>query len=521
MCTANPLPKLIRNLFLICCTFPLFKEVSGQNAVYPNNGTLYNNQLHTIHLLMHPDSLLDLLHPDNRWTNHSYPATFIYDQQDTLYQIGIRLKGNTSRNAHKQSFRLDIDEFSNQTYQGLKTFNLNGNHNDPSLSREVLSADVMGNAGIVSLRAAHVKLYINGVYRGVFSNAEYINKKFLSSRFGENSGNLYKCSWPADLGWLGNSQQSYKEVINPSPLNERAYELKTNESADDYGDLVTLINTINNTPANQFKSAIDTIFDVDAYLKVLAAEVLIGHWDNYFFNKNNYYLYHHQGSRKFIYLPYDMDNTFGIQWGVGNIDTRDVNNWGNLSGSAAPLTHRILSISEYKSRFHYYLKILCDDAFLQQRLFAKADSIKQYLAPAIAVDSFYTGKWTSDYGYTVNDWNNSYTQSLGGHAAIAIKPYIQNRRNSALTQIPVNTALAEMEMALTQPYFSSETNTLHISPNQLTQVSVISTNGQLVHEQQITPQQLRVPLENLPKGIYLAAFKTQERVHYLKFVVTR
>lgn len=489
--------------------------------MYPQNGTIYDGQLHTIHLLINPDSLQDLLLPDNRWTNHSYPATFIYDGTDTLYQIGIRLKGNTSRNAHKQSFRLDIDEFTNQTYQGLKTFNLNGNHNDPSLTRELLSADVMSHAGVVSLRVGHVKLYINGVYRGVFSNAEYINKKFLSSRFGENSGNLYKCSWPAELNWLGASQQSYKDVINPSPLNERAYELKTNETADDYSDLVTLINTINNTPANQFKDAIDTIFDVDAYLKVLATEMLIGHWDNYFFNKNNYYLYHHQASRKFVYLPYDMDNTFGVQWGVSNIDTRDINNWGNPGGSTAPFTNRILAVPEYKNRFYQHIKNLCSNAFLPQRIYAKADSAKQYLAPAITVDSFYTGKWPSDYGYTVNDWNNSYTQSLGAHASIGIKPYIQNRSNSALNQIPANTGLQARNLELPGFYFSSETASLYISLNHTGLLSVTNVNGQPVLEQQLTPQQPEVTPVNLKPGVYLATVTSQGRAYYLKFVVTR
>ena len=36
---------------------------------------------------------------------------------------------------------------------------------------------------------------------------------------------------------------------------------------------------------------IEDNFEVDLYLKTLAAEILIGHWDGYAYNHNNYYLY--------------------------------------------------------------------------------------------------------------------------------------------------------------------------------------------------------------------------------------
>jgi spore coat protein H len=399
-------------ILLLCIALSL--KVSAQNAVFPNNGTLYDGQLHKVELIMHPDSLEALLAQENRWTDHSYPALFVYDNTDTLTEVGVRMKGNTSRSSRKLSFKIDVDEFKNQTYQGLKTFNLNGNHNDPSMCREVLSANVMNAAGNASLRANSVQLYLNGTLRGIYTHAEQINKKFLDSRFGENSGNLYKCSWPADLDWLGSSQQPYKDLINPSPLNEPAYELKTNESADDYSDLVNLVNVIKNTSGANFKEAIDSVFDVKAYLKVLAAEILIGHWDNYFYNRNNYYLYHHQGTGKFIYIPYDMDNTFGVQWGVNNIDERNIYAWGNMQTSKAPLTYKILAVPEYKAQYETYLMQLCYTAFDETRLFALMDSLKIKLAPAIAVDPFYTGPDTSDYGYTVTDWQQSLIMLLLG-----------------------------------------------------------------------------------------------------------
>ncbi|MTV80959.1 hypothetical protein GM546_14065, partial [Streptococcus pneumoniae] len=79
-------------------------------------------------------------------------------------------------------------------------------------------------------------LYINQTYYGLYTNIEEIDKNWLQSLYGENDGNLYKCTYPADLGFLGTSQQAYKDVASSTVTGGRAYELQTNETQDDYSD---------------------------------------------------------------------------------------------------------------------------------------------------------------------------------------------------------------------------------------------------------------------------------------------
>jgi hypothetical protein len=57
---------------------------------------------------MHPDSLNQMLLKENWYSVHSYPALFVYDNEDTLHTVGLRLKGNTSRAAKKKGFRSDV-----------------------------------------------------------------------------------------------------------------------------------------------------------------------------------------------------------------------------------------------------------------------------------------------------------------------------------------------------------------------------------------------------------------------------
>ncbi len=421
----------IRIFFCICFAF-IANLSLAQTAFYPSKGTVYDGKLHRIELFLHPDSLAALFDPANRWTDHCYPAVFVYDHTDTIQKVGLRLKGNTSRAAQKKGLRIDFDEFLPFTFQGLKKMNINGNHNDPSMCREYLSGYTMNQAYLPSVRGNVVQLYINGVYFGLRNNSEFVDKTFVQSRFGNSNGNLYKCSWPADLSWLGSSQKTYKDLMNGT---DRAYHLKTNELADDYSDLVNLINVIYNSPTDSFDVRINRVFNVQAYLKTLAMEVLIGHWDNYFCNKNNYFLYHNTKTGKFEYLPYDMDNTFGVQWGYSNINSRNIHNWGNKAASSAPLVYKLFAITKYKRDFEFYIRDFLKDEYHTDSLYKELDRMKLLLDTSIAKDPFYNGSFSSDYGYDWNAWNSSFSQANGGHVSFGIKPFIADRSASALSQM--------------------------------------------------------------------------------------
>ena len=48
-------------------------------------------------------------------------------------------------------------------------------------------------------------------------------------------------------------------------------------------------------------------------------------WDDYWFNKNNFYFYF-DSNGKFYFIPYDYDNTLGTSSGM-NSGTQDMLNW--------------------------------------------------------------------------------------------------------------------------------------------------------------------------------------------------
>lgn len=498
--TIQTLRKLLFSISLLFISKPFY----GQQAIWPLHGSIFDNKIHRIDIFLSNDSWLKM--NKDVWDNVYFSSLFVYDQKDSLKNIGMRVKGNTSREAKKKGYRLDLAEFQSQTYQGLKNMNLNGNHNDPSMLREYLSARFLARAGIVAARCNPVMLYVNGTYQGLRNHSEYIDKIFLNSRFGESSGNLYKCSWPADLGWLGSSQQSYKDLINPSPLNERAYELKTNTGKDDYSDLVKLIDVINNSPTDSFEVRLERIFDVNNYLRILAAEVLMGHWDNYFYNKNNYFLYHRSSDNRFVYIPYDMDNTFGVQWGVPDIQKRNIHAWGNLSSSKSPLTHKILGVTRWKMAYEQEIRNLIDAAYQTDSLFSIIDQHKTTVENAISADPYYLSTWPSDYGFTISDWQQSDTKAWGKHVSFGVKPFISERTTTALQQMIYPSATKQVDRKQLIAYPNPASNMVYSPVFAGKTLSIYHTSGSKV--KQINSATGWVSVSDLSDGTYILEVQT-------------
>ena len=86
--------------------------------------------------------------------------------------------------------------------------------------------------------------------------------------------------------------------------------------------------------------------------------MIIGHWDGYAFNKNNYYLYRQPSNGKFVFIEYDMDNTFGIDWFGIDWANRDFNSWYNTN---RPLIVRLLSYPFYHYQLNTYLEQILTD----------------------------------------------------------------------------------------------------------------------------------------------------------------
>ena len=419
----------IRLILSVLCLLVL--QPADSQPDIPGKGYVFNDSIvPRIDILIDDVDLGTIFaHPAS---DDEFPATFIFSTpsgSDTLRDIGFRLRGNTSRYSAKKSYKVSFNTFTpGRKFYGLEKMNINGEHNDPSILRAKLCWDMMQFLKVPASRANHVRLYINQVYYGLYLNVEHVDEEFIRSRFGDIHGNLYKCLYPADLNYLGDKQESYKLETD----GRRAYDLKTNIEYDDYQDLADLIRTINITGQNVFACELEKVFNIPGFLKIIAIDILTGNWDDYTYLKNNFYLYSNPTTGKFEFIPYDMDNTFGVDW--FNIDWAGRNIYQWSSGESRPLYERLMAIPEFRNLFSYYMEDILNTYFNLAQLSGRIDRLHDLIRPYVVNDPYYP----LDYGFQVNDFDNAPGLAFGVHVKYGLKSFIQQRVATAGDQLVVN-----------------------------------------------------------------------------------
>jgi hypothetical protein len=399
-------------------------SVKAQFVHPANNNAFLQNEVASVYVTMSAVDAQTMV-ADSVYSDYPFVASVIYSSsaiQDTLTNVGIHVRGNTSRDAAKKSFELSFNSYvPGRKYRGLEKMKLNGEHNDVSILRSKVSYDLLTASGLPSARSSYVKLYINNEYKGLYIHIEHFDEEYIQKRFpNDHTGNLFKCFYGSDLTYHGTNPTYYQNT----------YKLKTNEAVNDYSGLIQFINILNNSAAANFVCDIQDVFDVDSYLRTLAVEILIGQWDGYAYNKNNYFLYERPSDGKFIFMEYDLDNTFGIDWFNVNWSTRNIYTWANAN---RPLYSKLLAVPYFKDRFNYHMKDILTNHFIPSTLMSSLQAKQNLIANAALLDD-YKGY---DYGFTDQDFLDAIDQEWGFHVTQSISEYIQSRYSSANSQVLV------------------------------------------------------------------------------------
>ena len=463
-----------------------------------------NSRVNTIKIQIHPDSLAYLY--SNLTSTQYLKAKMVFgneDWTDSISDIGFRLRGNTSRFAAKKSFKISFNEFvSGRRYRKVKKLNLNGQHNDPTMIREKLFYEVWNKAGMKNRRTAFFKLYINGQYYGLYTGLEEFDKDWLKRVFPENNGNLYKCTYPADLAYLGQNQQLYKNIFSGSATGGRAYSLETNEAVDDYTFFVKLITKINTTSTAQIPVVADSILNINGFLKAYALDIATGNWDNYGYNKNNYFLYHNLQTGRFEFISYDTDNTFGIDWVNKDWATRNCSTWE--SSEPRPLVKKLLASPFLRNRFYAYLDTMTRYFTNPDSLNPRIDYLKSLITPAAAADTYRS----LDYGYTMASFNLGFTGTVDTHSPYGIKPFLSTRYQNTLSQLAVLTFIQTEDLTIQPRLWPNPCHNYIIASSknpekEIQGIKLKDISGKEVWiEKEIDLYQIKLDVKGLKPGVY-------------------
>lgn len=269
------------------------------------------------------------------------------------YEVGVRYKGNSSLQSAYQSgikklaLRFDFDEYEgtypeikNQRFYGFQKLSFSNNYDDVSFMHEKLAADIFRDAGLKAPQTAYYRMYIDygqgAKYFGLYTAVEIIEDTMLESQFGSSTGNCYK------------PDGTYLKTFSISTM-----EKKTNEELADYSDVQTFISYLNagtrTSDINQWKSDLESVFDVDNFMRWLAVNTVIQNWDTYGKMTHNFYLYNDPATSKLVWIPWDNNEALaaGKMTALSLSMSEVTTTW--------PLIRYLMDTPAYKSIYLNYL----------------------------------------------------------------------------------------------------------------------------------------------------------------------
>lgn len=261
-------------------------------------------------------------------------------QEYYLKEVGIRLKGNTSRtdfyseddgiynlNHLKLDFQETFDDpeqydegeyqlssdpevIKDRTFATLEKLELKWNMmDDATYVREHYAYETYRDYGILAPNMTLSTITFGGTYEGVFKVYEPVDKTFLKRYLPESAvgGDLYKCGWTM----IGASFDEDCSIGIEDDANRifYNYDLKTNKKTSSHESLKELIKYVNSSEIS--KEGLKEYVDMDYFIKYLAVAYFVGDPDDMRSNYNNYYIYFMADTGKMIIIPYDNDRSYG------------------------------------------------------------------------------------------------------------------------------------------------------------------------------------------------------------------
>jgi spore coat protein H len=280
-------------------------------------------------------------------------CALIENGQTSYKKVSVKLKGaaGSFRNLDdRPAFTLKMKK-KDERFHGLDKFHLNNSVQDESYLNELIGSHIYRAAGYPASRITHARVWLNDRDLGFYVLKEGLDEQFLERNFGDAKGNLYDGGFCVDI--------------------DTNLEKDAGDGPDDYSDLKALVAACREGDDAKRNQLIPQKLDVDTFLKFVAIERMLCHWDGYIQNRNNYRVYFRSSDQKAMFLPHGMDQLFQ------DTNFACFNDPGQIVGS--PLFRNI----EWKSKYRQQVKDLLP-LFAPEKLHATIDQAHARIRPVLA-----------------------------------------------------------------------------------------------------------------------------------------
>lgn len=221
----------------------------------------------------------------------------VYFEGEFYDNVFIRIRGGSTTRTNRPSHKIEFNDGHHFRWQAgerrVDEFNLNTNLTDKAYLRQALAFETLAAAGVPSPAAFLTRVNRNGVFYGLDTWIEQMDRDFLRRVDLDPDGALYK-------------------MFNRADSADQA-EKKTRKD-EDRSDLQDLIAGINSFGAGRLTYLLDNV-NIPELITYMAANTIISDRDH---GTKNYYFYRDtEGDGLWQILPWDKDLTFGRNWHGG------------------------------------------------------------------------------------------------------------------------------------------------------------------------------------------------------------
>lgn len=226
--------------------------------------------------------------------------------------VGVRYKGNgtfmTAQESLKRSFKLDLNQYvKGQKLAEMSQFNLHNSVRDPSFMNEAVAYRLFRDGGVAAPRTAYARVFVTvpekfeRKYFGLYDLVEDVSPAFLKERFDTSKGALFKPVTPSLFSDLGDDWKDYNQTYDP----------KGELTGAEKQRVIAFAKIVSNANDAEFAEKLADYVDLDNLARYLAITAWLCDLDGILGVGQNYYLWLQPSNRKFIFVPWDQDQTFG------------------------------------------------------------------------------------------------------------------------------------------------------------------------------------------------------------------
>ncbi|MEO1996263.1 MAG: CotH kinase family protein [Planctomycetaceae bacterium] len=276
-----------------------------------------------------------------------------------IENVGIRKKGFLgSLNEQRPSLKIKFSEYvDQQPTQGLDRLTLNNNNQDASRLSTYMTYKLFNESGTVAPRCNFAKVTVNGKYLGIYSNVESVKPPFLKHGFGDAAGALFE-------GTITDFFAEFAEKFEKKNKHAKFVQIRKVVEVLERDELDL--------------AALDQLIDIKAFVKFWATESLVGFWDGYTQNQNNFFIYQNPADTKFYFIPWGTDSAFTSSMPLPPFRIRP-----RAVHSQSVLANRLYRHPQTQELYHETIAELMDKYWDEELLLAELDRVEKFLKPHV------------------------------------------------------------------------------------------------------------------------------------------